>query len=97
MKIKEMFKKVEGFNDLAELMNASKAHIWFAYKIGGTSIREGAAFTDYAEFRKYIRKEYFPDVSEFILNDDGWQINGEREFINCHGRAMEFELYIEQE
>lgn len=94
MKIKDVFKKVEGFNELAELMNADKAVVWFADKIG--PITDGHSISSYETFRKHIRKEYFKDVADFILNDDGWEINSEREYINVHGRTMEFELYIEQ-
>ena len=93
MKIREMFKKVEAYNELAEIMNGGKAHVWFAEK---SVITIGDAFKDYNEFRKYIRREYFKDVEDFILNSDEWEINSEKTFTNNFGNEMTFEVYIEQ-
>lgn len=93
MKIREMFKKVEAYNELAEIMNGEKAHVWFAEK---SVITIGDAFKDYNEFRKYIRREYFKDVEDFVLNSDEWEINSEKTFTNNFGNEMTFEVYIEQ-
>jgi hypothetical protein len=95
MKIKELFKKLEGYNELAELMNTEKAHIWFGDKLC-TVITNGDSFTDFSKFRKYVRKEYFKEVADFILNSDGWEFNQEVSFTNNAGRVIPFELYIEQ-
>lgn len=95
MTIKEMFKKVEGFNEVAEIVNTEKAHIWFGEKIC-RSIVDGESFATFAEFRKYIRKYYVKEVAERIINDGEWKINSEREIIGVNGRAVTFEVYIEQ-
>jgi hypothetical protein len=96
MRIKEMFKKVDGYNELAEVMNTEKAHVWFADKIC-SSITDGESFTEYGEFRKYIRREYFKDVADFILNSDVWEMNGETDFTSKTGRVLTFELCIERD
>lgn len=96
MKIKEMFKKVEGYNELAEVMNAEKAHIWFADKLC-CSLTDGDSFTDYSEFRKYVRREYVKDVADFILNSDEWEMNSEADYTSNSGRVLTFEIYIERD
>ena len=96
MKIKEMFKKVEGYNELAEVIGTEKAHIWFADKIC-ESITDGESFTDYNEFRKYVRREYLKDIADFILNSDEWEMNGEVEYTRSTGRVLTFELYIDRD
>ena len=62
MKIKEMFSKVEGFNELAEIMGVEKAEIWFG-DVLCAGVTDGESFTSYTEFRKYIRR----DISKTLL------------------------------
>lgn len=93
MKIKEAFKKVETYNEIAELENEGRKEIWFENILAGC-ISDGERFSDYAEFRKYVRKEYFKDVADIILESDDWTLNGEKEVINKFGRVMKFGLYI---
>jgi len=76
MTIKEMFKKVETYNEVAELMRETKAKIYFA---SGNYHYSGESFTDYNSFRKWIKKEYIKEVAEIILKDDSWEFDGERE------------------
>ena len=93
MKMKEMFKKVEGYNEISELVNGDKIHVWFAEN---SVISFGKSFTEYNEFRKYIRREYFKDVADFILGSDEWEMNSEKEFTNDIGRTLNFEVYVER-
>ena len=93
MKIKEMFKKVDVYNELAELIVTDKAVVWFAEELG--PVTDGHSFSDYETFRKHVRREYIKDVADFILNDDGWEMNSNRKYINAHGRTMEFVICID--
>lgn len=93
MKIKEAFKKVETYNEIAELTHEGLKEIWFEETIA-YSITNGVGFTDYAEFRKHVRKEYFKDVADMILESDDWTLNGEKEIVSKSGHEMMFGLYI---
>ena len=93
MKISEMFKKVQAYNELAQIMNSPKAHVWFADR-PLSFIASGYAFTEYSDFRKYVRHEYVKDIADAILNSDDWQINSEKEIPNKCGKTITFEVYI---
>ena len=92
MKIKEAFKKIETYNEIAELTNEDKRALWFADITSCVSF--GEKFTDFSEFRKYVRHEYFKDVADIILNSDGWEFNGEKEIVNNRERTLTFELNL---
>lgn len=96
MKIRDMFKKVEGYNELADVMNTEKAHIWFADVMAMGLIKNGENFKTYAEFRKYVRREYIKEVADFILNSDEFEMNSEKEFTHGFSTAT-YEVYIEQD
>lgn len=93
MKLRELFKKVEAYNELAEIMNTFKAHIWFADKTFSTSAF-GYPFATYAGFRKYIRCEYIKEVADAILSSDDWQINNEKEIRTQYGKTLTFEIGV---
>lgn len=81
MTLKKLFEKLESYNEVAELMNTRKAHIYFTtYSPEFKNIRFGEAFSYYEEFRKYIRKEYIKETADFILKSDGWNFDKEVTF-----------------
>jgi hypothetical protein len=92
MKIKEAFKKVEVYNEIADLENEKRKVIWFADVIA-ECIRDGTTFTSFDSFRKYVRKNYIKDVADQILNED-WELNSEKEIVNNVGRTMKLVLYV---
>lgn len=93
MTIKEAFKKLETYNELATLMNESKKAIWFA-DVLAQGLYNGETFTDWADFRKYVRREYIKDVADKILESDSWTFNGEWETESVTGRNLAFELTL---
>jgi hypothetical protein len=90
MTIKKAFEKLATYNEFAELMNESKKAIWFA-DILECGISNGETFTDWATFRKYVRREYFKPLADKILTADDWTLNDEREI---EGSSLCFELYL---
>lgn len=93
MKIKEAFKKLDTYNELAELMNGDKMHVYFAEVTSGIGF--GESFKSFADFRKYIRNEYFKEIADRILDDDGWELNGENELSGFAGRFSDLVLKFE--
>lgn len=92
MKIKEAFKKLEIYNELAELMNEEKKSIWFADITDCVAF--GETFSCFADFRKYVRHEYVKDLADNILDSDDWDLNGEKEIASASGRDLTFELCL---
>lgn len=72
MTLKEMFKKVDTYNEVAEVMHTDKAVIHFS-----DSYYYGKDFETYDSFRKYIRKEYISEVVNLILKESNWEMDGE--------------------
>lgn len=73
MKMKEMFKKVETYNEIAEMMMTHKAKIQFGEWL------HTERFEKYSDFSKWIRREYINEVADMILTSDEWEIDGELE------------------
>ena len=73
MKMKEMFKKVETYNEIAEMMMTHKAKIQFCEWL------YTERFEKYSDFSKWIRREYIKEVADQILNSDAWEIDEELE------------------
>ena len=71
MKMKDMFKKMETYNEVAEVMMVTKAKIQFGEKW------HSERFDNFNDFKKYIRNEYIKEVADKILNFEGWEIDGE--------------------
>lgn len=93
MKLKKVFEKIETYNEIAELSNEERKVIWFAYTICGF-ITEGEKFASFEDLRKYVRKEFYKDVADTILNAEDWELNSEKEIENKAGRKLKFELYV---
>lgn len=77
MTLKEMFKKVEAYNEIADMMKTDKAQIYFHDCSGCCSF--GEHFTSFKELRKYIKNEYMPEIAEKLLEADNWELDGEVE------------------
>lgn len=71
MKIKELFKKVEAYNEVAELMHTNKAKIQFG------EVFYSERFEHYSDFCKYVKREYIKEVAEKILNADNVEFDSE--------------------
>ena len=71
MKAKELFKKLETYNELAEIMHTQKAAICF----GEAYYSE--RFNNYKEFSKYVKKTYIDEVAAKILNADNFEFDSE--------------------
>ena len=74
MTMKELFKKVETYNEVAELMMTEKAEICFTY-----AFLSYEKFTNYNDFRKFIRKELIKDVADKILKADAFEFDKDME------------------
>ena len=88
MTMKEMFKKVEGYNEIAEIMKTNKASIYFADISGACTY--GEHFTSYSDFSKYVRHEYLKSLADKILKSDAWEIDGEIEIATDYGKTICF-------
>ena len=71
MKMKELFKKVEAYNEVAELMHTAKAKIQFG------EVYYSERFEHYNDFCKYVKREYIKEVAEKILNADNVEFDSE--------------------
>lgn len=89
MTLREMFKKVETYNEIAELMRTDKASIYFAERVRAGIICSGQHFRSYSDLSKYIRREFFKEVADKLLKADNWEIDGEME-ISFAGRTFTY-------
>lgn len=80
MTMKKLFEKLEMYNEVAELMHTSKAHIYFSNGDPESTLRFGEAFSYYNEFRKYVRNEFNRESAEFILKSSDWDFDKDVEF-----------------
>jgi len=71
MKMRDMFKKIDAYNEIAELMHTPKAKIAFGEKF------HSERFGNFSEFKKYVCNEYIDEVAEKILKSEDWEIDGE--------------------
>ena len=88
MTMKEMFKKVEGYNEIAELMRTDKASIYFAETAGAWT--NGEHFKRYEDFRKYVRREYIKELADKVLKSDAWEIDGNTDIQMGYGKTYTF-------
>ena len=70
MTLKDLFKKVETYNEIAEMMRTYKAKIYFC-----DSFFSGEHFDTFEALRKYARKEYIKDLADRVLKFDGWEFD----------------------
>ena len=69
MTLKDMMKKVETYNEIADLMGTQKAALAFA------DTYRTERFLCYSDLWKYIRRKYLKEVADLILKDDTWGID----------------------
>ena len=80
MTLKELFEKVENYNDIAELMHTQKASI----RLDERSF-QGDRFLRFENFCRCIRHEYVKEVADKILKYDNWEIGKEISIEWTHG------------
>lgn len=79
MTLKELFKKVETYNEIAEMMHSRKAKIHFYMRASGCNICFGESFESFESLRKYIRNEYLKETADAILKCSDWELDQEIE------------------
>lgn len=76
MTIKEMFKKVDGYNEVAEMLGTEKAELRF--KLDHWCLSEAAE--NYKSFAKYVRETYIKEIADAVLKCDKYELNKEMQF-----------------
>ena len=96
MTINEMLKKVEAYNEVAELVGSHKAVL----VMEDESFRaELQSLKSFRKFERLVRDEYIEEMAEAILNSKNYEFN-ETLFVTCKGRLGELfmvgvEFYLE--
>lgn len=94
MTIKEMLKKVEAHNEVAELVGNHKAVL-----VMGDEFSSRTEVQNMKAFRKFVKEEFIEEMAEAILNSKNYEFN-ETLFVTCKGRFGELimagvEFYLE--
>ena len=91
MTVKEMFKKIENYNEVADLMRTNKEKIELSYEKYFAE-----SFTNYQEFRKYVKREFINPIPEKILNDTDFNFDETRHFVltDLFGYTFDFTIEI---
>ena len=76
MTLKEMFKKIEGYNQIAEIMGTDK--IYLGFNINASDER----FTNLKDLKKWVNEEFIEELASVVLNFDQYEFDTDR--------AMEF-------
>lgn len=95
MTMRELFKKVEAYNEMAVLMNADKAAINFASIDNGICLG-GDTYNNFADFRKWVKRDYLPEVAQKILTAKDCAFDSEFEF-DWRGGVAKFSVVLVQE
>lgn len=77
MTIREMIKKINVYNEIAESIGKEKVDLGFRMRFtfeDCLGIQE-----DYRAFKKYLNKYHIPELVDAILKCDKWQFNEELE------------------
>lgn len=94
MTIKEMIKKVEAYNEVANVMGTEKAVLKFEYGFGW-----GKEVEDLASFKKYMKDEFIKEMVDAIMNfkeyefDKDFEISFEDRFGKSYAEEISFYLY----
>ena len=97
MTIKDIFKKVENHNEVAEALKERTAKVYFGDVLVDGILTNGETFSAFAELRKHIRKEYFKDVADKLLNADDWTMDCKKTIETASGRELTFVLSLTQD
>lgn len=65
MTLREMFKKVEAYNEIAALMRTQEAKIDLVECDGGCYF--GETFSDYKSLSRYVKKEFIEELADLVL------------------------------
>lgn len=76
MTIKEMLKKVETYNEVAEMLGTEKAELRFV--IDGWMLSEKVE--DYKSFAKYVRHELIDEIADSVLKCNEYEFHKEQKF-----------------
>ena len=92
MTMKEMFKKVEAYNEMAEFMRTDKAVICYC-----DNCFTAARLESFDSFRKYIRREYVKEIADAVLKFSDWEFNKEitLEWTDCMGYTQDIRVTAE--
>ena len=95
MKIQDMFKKVESYNEIAEVLGNKKVYINFVDSVG-YNVYTVEKLETYKEAVKHIRNEYVKEVAEALLHLD-YEFNKERQigWIDAFGTAHDVQVSFE--
>ena len=79
MKLREVFNKIESYNEIAEMMGTDKAQIVLVdhYDPNGFFTSVEGHFKTYKELRKFVKSEYQTEVADKLLKATDWEIDGE--------------------
>lgn len=86
MTMRELFKKIDAYNEIAHMMGTDKARIYF-YDISDGISLGGERFDDYGIFRKYVKSEYQKEIADKILKADCWDFDKDFTFEWAGGTA----------
>ncbi len=89
MTIKEMFKKIEAYNEVAEIMRTDKARLSFTY-----DSHWGEKFDSFQSFRKWIRRELAKEIADFVLSSNEFEMDKEIEFRFTDRFGWNFEVTV---
>lgn len=68
MTIKEMFKKVEAYNEVAELIGSNKAVLEITL-----DVHFSEKFSTYKEFKAYIKREWIDELAKAVEGYDKYE------------------------
>ena len=74
MTIKEVFKMVDSYNTVSEMMGTNKIRVCWVSVDNGISFVEGK-FSNYKDFNWFVRRNYFPTLIESITKFKDWDFN----------------------
>lgn len=76
MTMRELFKKVETYNEVAQMIDIPyQAKLIFSIDDGREhSIVDRKSYSTYKEFRRYFKQEIIDEITNFVLNSDDFDL-----------------------
>lgn len=76
MTMRELFKKVETYNEVAEMIDIPyQAKLIFSIDDGREhSIVDRKSYSTYKEFRRYFKQEIIDEITNFVLNSNDFDL-----------------------
>lgn len=78
MTLKELFKKVEAYNEIAALMGTTPARIFFNTD---PQFGFGEYFENFTDMKKYIKEEYIDPLADMVLKYKEWDFDKQADFL----------------